>query len=106
MVFPGRAIRGALMDLFLREATERIGIDDPLFRSDAFFDWSAFSAILKRGPDRSGLGPSGYAPLVLFRCFPVGQWHGLSDPGPGRALKVRLDFMLFLRAEFTRQGFG
>ncbi len=83
------------MELFLREATDRIGIDDPLFRIDALLDWSAFSAILKRGLGRSGLGPSAFEPLVLFRCLPVGQWHGLSDPKPGRALKVRLDFMLF-----------
>ncbi len=83
------------MDLFLREATDRIGIDDPLFKIDALLDWSAFSAILKRGLGRSGLGPSGYAPLVLFKCLLVGQWHGLSDPKLERALKVRLDFMLF-----------
>ena len=58
-------------------------------------DWTTFSSILKRGPGRSGLGPSGYGPLVLFRCLLFGQWHGLSDPKPERALRVRLDFMLF-----------
>ena len=47
------------MDLFLREATDRIGIDDPLFKIDALLDWTAFSSILKRGLGRSGLGPSG-----------------------------------------------
>ena len=83
------------MDLFLREATDRIGIDDPLFKIDALLDWTAFSSILKRGLGRSGLGPSGYEPLVLFKCLLVGQWHGLSDPKLERALKVRLDFMLF-----------
>jgi IS5 family transposase len=25
----------------------------------------------------------------------IGQWHGLSDPKLERALKVRLDFMIF-----------
>jgi transposase, IS5 family len=44
---------------------------------------------------RSGIGPSGYDPLVLFKCLLVGQWHGLSDPKLERALKVRLDFILF-----------
>ncbi len=34
-------------------------------------------------------------PLVLFKCLLIGQWHGLSDPKLERALKVRLDFMLF-----------
>ena len=41
------------------------------------------------------MGPSGYEPLVLFKCLLVGQWHCLSDPKLERALKVRLDFMLF-----------
>ena len=31
----------------------------------------------------------------MFKCLLVGQWHGLSDPKLERALKVRLDFMLF-----------
>jgi hypothetical protein len=44
---------------------------------------------------RTGIGPSGYDPLVLFKCLLVGQWHGLSDPKRERALKVRLDFMQF-----------
>lgn len=83
------------MDLFLREATHRIGSDDPLSKIDALLDWGEFSAILRRGLCRSGLGPSGYDPLLLFKCLLVGQWHGLSDPKLERALKVRLDFMLF-----------
>ena len=44
---------------------------------------------------RSGVGPQGYDPLVLFKCLLIGQWHGLSDPKLERALKVRLDFMIF-----------
>jgi IS5 family transposase len=31
----------------------------------------------------------------LFKCLLIGQWHCLSDPKLERALKVRLDFMLF-----------
>ncbi len=83
------------MDLFLREASERIGRDDVLAKIDALVDWRAFSPILKRGLGRSGEGPSGYDPLVLFKCLLIGQWHGLSDPKLERALKVRLDFMIF-----------
>jgi hypothetical protein len=37
------------MDLFLREATERIGADDALAKIDALVDWTSFSPILKRG---------------------------------------------------------
>jgi transposase, IS5 family len=84
-----------LMDLFLREAADRIGNDDVLSKIDALLDWPSFSPILKRGLGRSGIGPQGYDPLVLFKCLLIGQWHGLSDPKLERALKVRLDFMLF-----------
>ena len=83
------------MDLFLREATERIGADDALSKIDMLMDWPSFSPILKRGLGRSGVGPQGYDPLVLFKCLLIGQWHGLSDPKLERALKVRLDFMIF-----------
>ena len=83
------------MDLFLREAADRIGDDDVLSKIDALLDWRAFSRILTRGLKRSGIGPQGYDPLVLFKCLLIGQWHGLSDPKLERALKVRLDFMMF-----------
>ena len=79
------------MDLFLREVTDRIGDDDVLSKIDALLDWQSFSLILQRGLGRSGIGPQGYDPLVLFKCLLIGQWHGLSDPKLERALKVRLD---------------
>ena len=85
------------MDLFLREASDRIGDDDVLAKINTLMDWSAFSPILKRGflGGGSGEGPPGYDPLILFKCLLIGQWHGLSDPKLERALKVRLDFMGF-----------
>ncbi len=67
------------MDLFLREATQRIGNDDALSKIDALMDWRLFLPILKSGLGRSGVGPQGYDPLVLFKCLLSGQWHGLSD---------------------------
>ena len=79
------------MDLFLREVTDCIGDDDVLSKIDALLDWKSFSLILQRGLGRSGIGPQGYDPLVLFKCLLIGQWHGLSDPKLERALKVRLD---------------
>ena len=56
--------RGVLMDLFLREATERIGADDALSRIDALLDWRSFSPILKRGLGRSGVGVSAGAKMT------------------------------------------
>ena len=91
----GEILGVCVMDLFLREATERIGADEALAKIDALMDWPSFLPILKRGLGRSGVGPQGYDPLVLFKCLLIGQWHGLSDPKLERALKVRLDFMIF-----------
>ena len=82
------------MDLFLREASARIGSDAVPVRIDGLPDRGSFLPILRRGPGRSGLGPRGHDPLVLFKCLLIGQWHGPGDPQPERALKVRLDFML------------
>lgn len=74
---------------------DRIGDDDVLRKIDTLINWWAFSPILKRGLKRTGIGPQGYDPLILFKCLLIGQWHGLSDPKLERALKVRLDFMIF-----------
>ena len=83
------------MDLFFHEARHRIDDEDTLSKIDALLDWGAFLPVLKRGLKRSNLGPIGYDPLILFKCMLLGQWHGLSDPKLEKALKVRLDFMLF-----------
>ena len=54
------------MDLFLREATERIGVNYALSKIDALMDWASFSPILERGLGRSGVGPQGYDPQVVL----------------------------------------
>ena len=76
------------MDLFLREAVDRIGVDDALAKIDALMDWSSFSPILKRGLGRSGVGPQGYDPLVLFcpSSYKMGHQSVLSLGGSGSSL--------------------
>lgn len=66
-----------------------------LRKIDALLDWGRVSALLCKGLKRSGMGPQGYDPVVLFRCLLLGQWHGLSDPRLEESLRVRLDFMVF-----------
>ena len=51
----------------MREATERIGADNALSKIDVLMDWPSFLSILKRGLGRSGAGPQGYDPLILFK---------------------------------------
>ncbi len=66
-----------------------------LRKVDALLDWVAISVLLKWRSKRSGLGPQGYDPIILFKCLLLGQWPGLSDPKLEESLRVRLDFMLF-----------
>ena len=83
------------MDMFVADAARRLGDDDVFSKVDSLLDWSPIEGLLRRGLGRSGLGPQGYGALTLFKCLLLGQWHGLSDMQLERALKVRLDFMLF-----------
>lgn len=83
------------MDIFSYESGRRIGDQNVLRKVDALLDWASISVLLKRGMKRSGLGPQGYEPVLLFKCLLLGQWHGLSDPKLEESLRVRLDFMLF-----------
>ncbi len=108
------------MDLFLREAADRIGDDDVLAKTDALMDWQSFSPILKRGLGRSGEGPSGYDPLVLFKCLLIGQslpgrrfatqicregaW--IERPEAGTRAEVAAGFHDLLRARPSRPGSG
>ncbi len=62
------------MDLFLREAADRIGADDVLAKIGALMDWSGFSPILKRGLGWSGEGPAGYEPQMHFSADPDACW--------------------------------
>lgn len=83
------------MDFFSFEGRRRIGSENVLLKVAALVDWSRIGAVLRGAGLRSGLGPQGYDPVVLFKCLLLGQWHGLSDPKLEESLKVRLDFMLF-----------
>ena len=84
------------MDIFSYEARRRLGDGGVLRKVDALLDWTALSGLIGKGLKRSGLGPQGYDPVVLFKCLLLGQWHGLSDPKLEESLRVRLDFMLFV----------
>ena len=91
------------MDLFLREATERIGADEALSKIDVLMDWPSFSPILKRGLGRSGVGPQGYDPLVLFKFLLIGQWQR-SQAGAGTEGAAGFHDLLWARS--ARPGTG
>ena len=57
------------MDLFLREAADRIGEDDVLTRIDARMEWRLFSPILKRCSGRSPV--PGLRATIRWSCSSV-----------------------------------
>ncbi|WP_235587583.1 IS5 family transposase [Tepidimonas taiwanensis] len=72
--------------------------DTPPYRLHQLIDWAVIGAQLKglyRRELTRGGGPEPYAPLSMFKLMLLGQWHGLSDAELERALKVRIDFMVF-----------
>ncbi len=59
--------------------------------------WNRVSYRLKKILNRSGLGPTGYAPLQLFKALLLQNLYGLSDPQMGKMLYDRISFRDFCR---------
>ena len=74
------------MDIFSFESARRIGDRNVLRKVDALRGWSAIAPLLRRGLKRAVLGTQGHAPMVLFKCFQPGQWHGLKVRPAGAAI--------------------
>jgi len=58
-------------------------------------DWKSFDAFLKGLVKRSGLGPSGYPLLNLFKIMVLQRLYDLSDPAMEEMLYDRLSFRHF-----------
>ena len=82
-----------MSSFFSHGVKEHLGRSNQLLKLSAMLDWSAFSPLL--GDVHSDRGPTGYAPLMMFKTLLLGQWHSLSDPALEEALRVRLDFLEF-----------
>ncbi|MTI00234.1 EamA family transporter [Roseibium sp. RKSG952] len=94
------------IDGFLHQAHRRVEPENVLAKVDRLVNWDAVLAILRTGTKHS----SGihkdlqvYEPLVLLKCLLLAHWHGLTDQELERALKVRLDFMLFCGLDFHEE---
>src|SRR5271154_6583727 len=60
-------------------------------RIERAFDWTAFKALFSP-IHASTRGAPGYPPLVMFKILLLQQWHTLSDPGAGKAVRDRPKF--------------
>lgn len=92
---------------FMTEALPLVS-DSQTMKLDKLLDWAEIDrqlvGLYRREASNAG-GPQPYAPLGMFKLMLLGQWHGLSDTELERALKVRIDFMVFTGFEPGEPGF-
>ena len=81
------------MDFWTQVFEERIEADNVLRKINVLIDWKRIG--WKVGKVRATLGRAGYDVDLMLKVTLLSQWYSLSDRDLERALRVRLDFMLF-----------
>jgi len=85
------------MQLFMANATARLK-SEPLMKLASLIDWQPVENQMKAEYWREFFRKGGRVPYdhrAMFRALLLAKWHGLSYPKLERALRVRLDFLLF-----------
>lgn len=66
-----------------------------LEKIESLVNWNRLEYRLKKILDRSGLGPTGYPPVTLFKAMILQHLYGLSDPALEDMLYDRISFRRF-----------
>lgn len=66
-----------------------------LEKIEALVTWKRIDYRLKKVLNRSGLGPTGYEPVTLFKAMILQHLYGLSDPALEEMLYDRISFRRF-----------
>lgn len=85
------------MQMFLSNAAARLD-HEPLMQLARLVDWQPVESQMQAEFWREFFRKGGRAPYdhrAMLRALLVARWHGLSFPKLERALRVRLDFLLF-----------
>lgn len=85
------------MQLFLTNAKASL-VDDPLLAVANVIQWGEVEKHMQADYWQAMFRKGGRAPYdyrAMFRALLIARWFGLSYPKLERALRVRLDFMLF-----------
>lgn len=85
------------MQLVFSIARERLA-DAPLMAIANLIQWAEVEQHMQAEYWRSTFRKGGRAPYdyrAMFRALLIARWHGLTFPALERALRVRLDFLLF-----------
>ena len=72
-----------------------------LEKIDSLINWNRLDYRLIKILNRSGLGPTGYAPLMLFKALILQRLYNLSDPALEEMLYDRLSFRRFCGLSLT-----
>lgn len=85
------------MQLFMANAKVSLA-DDPLLSVSDVIEWGDVDRHMQADYWQAAFRKGGRAPYdyrAMFRALLIARWFGLSYPKLERALRVRLDFMLF-----------
>ena len=85
------------MQLFMANAKARLKAE-PVMRLAGLIDWQPVESHMQAEYWREFFRKGGRVPYdhrAMFRALLLARWHGLSYPKLERALRVRLDFLLF-----------
>jgi len=66
-----------------------------LEKIESLINWGRLGYRLRKILNRSGLGPTGYDPMTLFKAMILQHLYGLSDPALEEMLYDRLSFRHF-----------
>jgi IS5 family transposase len=85
------------MQRFIENAKTRLA-SEPVLRIAELIDWQSVENTMQAEYWRDFFRKGGRVPYdhrAMFRALLLSRWHGLSYPKLERALRVRLDFLIF-----------
>lgn len=89
--------KGVVMQLFMANAKAEL-IHEPIMKLDRLISWQPIEMHLRAECSREIFRNGGRVPYdykAMIRALLLARWYGLSYPKLERALRVRLDFLLF-----------
>ena len=86
-----KKVRNGFADLMTTRSKKSSKLD----RIHKLINWKRFDYRLKKILSRSGMGPTGYPPLTLFKALVLQHLYGLSDPEMEEMLYDRISFRAF-----------
>lgn len=87
------------MSFFEYAVKDRLGQENKLVKIESLIDWQPIKeklACVYKNEYKMIAGVKPYSSLSMFKALLLQSWHSLSDAKLEEALRVRIDFMLFI----------